>query len=163
MSNGELTAVFGALSIFVTLAILVEVWYGYVKVTRKSTVRADAFWKAVLDTQGRKSWDEIMRSVTADYRGGVDDNQVLDLLVTKYKDVTIQQIESENPYAGKYNPKAHYNVNTNQLNDFYATHQSLTREQGERKLQQRNFADLAALNRILDQVDARAADAPRRQ
>ncbi len=160
MSNGEVTAVLGALSVLVTLGILVEFWYGYVKTTRKSTRRADAFWKAVVDTQGRKSYDDIMRAVTKDYRGGVDDNQVLDLLVTKYKDVTIQQLEQENPFAGKYNPKAQYNVNANQLNDFYMSHQDISHQQAAQKTQERDFADLAALDRLIAQEDARAANAP---
>lgn len=160
MSNGELTAVFGVLSILATVAILFEVWVVYAKYTRKSTARADAFWKAVVDTHGRKSFDDIMRAVTADYRAGINDNQVLDLLVTKYKGVTIQKLESKNPYAGKYNPRARYNVQSNQINSYYAAHQNATREEADRKAQERDFADLTALDRLLAEDDARAAAVP---
>jgi hypothetical protein len=112
MSDENMTVIFGVLSIIPTLILMFELWYVYVKHLRKRFARADALLKAVVDTRGRMSFDEIMRSESHNYQGGVDDNVLLDLLVLRYKDIPLATIEAKNPQSGTYRPGADYEINS---------------------------------------------------
>lgn len=111
MGDEQMTVIFGVLSIIPTLILMFELWWVYVKVLRKRFMRAEALLKAVIDTQGRASFDEIIRLNTLNHAGGVDDNVVLDLLVSKYKGVTIKQLEAANSQSGTYRPGADSDLN----------------------------------------------------
>ncbi len=111
MGDDDATVVFGAMSVFVTVVILFEFWYVQIKVQRKRIRRAQGFFKYVLKGRGRQSWDDIMREITADHAGEIDDNVALEVMASIMDKHTIQDIEKMNPYSGLYDPKAPAAVN----------------------------------------------------
>lgn len=155
-----MTAIFGTLSVVMTAGLLVLFWHYYFHMLRKREARAKAVVMEVIATHGMLSWDQMMRKLSANYLGGVEDNALVDLLVVKYRDKSIQDVENaeRSHGTGKYDPRASDVVNSAKLDEFYIGTGRLTAEQ--RRLQEEEWrrADYNAHTRLLDELErSRAA------
>ena len=148
-----MTVIFGVLSIIPTLILMFELWYVYVKVLRKRFARAEAYLKAVVDTQGRASFDEIMRLNSLNHAGGVDDNVLLDLLVIKYKDVTLAQLEAANPQSGTYRPGADSDINARHRTQAEFDAEAAGKIQNRKLETQHKYARYNALSKLVRQKE----------
>jgi hypothetical protein len=154
MANDEATTIFGALSIVETVILLFIVWYVGIKTLRKRINRADAFYKAVIKTHGRQSFDQIMRMYNANHEGAVDDNATLDLMVKKYHDTPLKEFEDTNKHYGSYSASAGDIVNDARRRKYYHDTDGVSEEELDRQDLIRKTARLAALQRVIRRREA---------
>lgn len=155
MGDDDMTAIFGALSVVMTAGIMIEFWYVWFHGLRKTEKRADAVMMEVLTTHGRESWDRMMRNLSGNYLGAVEDNALVDLLVVKYRDKSIQDVEKAERVrgTGTYDPRASDVVNGERLTQFYISTGASTTDQQARHQQEWLRADYNAHTRLLQDLE----------
>lgn len=151
MGDDDSTVIFGAMTVFVTAVALFEFWYVKIKVQDKRFRRAEGFFKYVLRERGRMSWDDIMRKVTADHAGEIDDNVVLEVIASLMKKYSIHDIEKMNPQSGTYDAKAPTSLNNRhatESDESAGINDDLEDDSARRDEEQ---AEYRALVRVLDE------------
>lgn len=160
MANDEATVIFGVLSVVETVVLLFIVWYIGIKTLRKRINRADAFYKVVVKTHGRQSFDQIMRTYNGNHEGAIDDNATLDLIAKKHGAEPLEKFEQTNKHYGSYSADATELVNDARRRKYFHETDNVSEEELDRRDLVRKAARLAALQRVIRRRQAaiRAAE-----
>jgi hypothetical protein len=110
--SGDVVPILGSFILVFTLLILIETLVIRPYILGKIW-RAEGVAKVLIATHGTKSWNQIEREFTRNYKAGLRQDAVLNLLASAYDTDTIEDLEKKNPYAGSYNPKSEYQNSDN--------------------------------------------------
>ena len=117
MAAGDVVPILGGFIIFGWTIFLFQLFVIYPWLRRRIR-QATGVSKVLVATHGTKSWDQIEREFTENYRAGVRPEAVLDLIADAYENDTIEDLEKKNPFAGSFNPKSEFQ-NSEALGNYY--------------------------------------------